>query len=192
MLYLHAFPSPLGNILAAASEHGLCLLEFAGSRRIDDELRDLQRLLGCQTKQGGNEHTRLVQTQLDEYFQGMRREFSVPLHAPGSLFQRRVWSALQTIPYGETTHYQALAEQLGNPAAVRAVAAANGANRLSITHSLPPRHRQRRQPHRLRRRPTAQTMAARPRTGQASGAARFAGLIDRGISGSLPVRYKAT
>ena len=108
MLYLHAFPSPLGNILAAASEHGLCLLEFAGSRRIDDELRDLQRLLGCQTKQGENEHTRLVQTQLGEYFQGTRREFSVPLHAPG------------------------------NPAAVRAVAAANGANRLSI---LIPCHR---------------------------------------------------
>ena len=124
MLYLHTFPSPLGNILAAASEHGLCLLEFAGSRRIDDELRDLQRLIGCQTKQGENEHTRLVQTQLGEYFQGTRREFSVPLHAPGSPFQRRVWGALQTIPYGETTHYQALAEQLGNPAAVRTVAAA--------------------------------------------------------------------
>ena len=138
MLYLHAFPSPLGNILAAASERGLCLLEFAGSRSIDDELRDLQRLIGCQTKQGENEHTRLVKTQLGEYFQGTRREFGVPLHAPGSPFQRRVWSALQTIPYGETTHYQALAEQLGNPAAVRAVAAANGANRLSI---LIPCHR---------------------------------------------------
>ena len=116
MLYLHAFPSPLGNILAAASERGLCLLEFAGSRRIDGELRDLQRLLGCQTKQAGKEHTRLVQIQLGEYFQGTRREFGVPLHAPGSPFQRRVWNALQTIPYGETTHYQALAEQLGNPA----------------------------------------------------------------------------
>ena len=138
MLYLHAFPSPLGNILAAASERGLCLLEFAGSRRIDGELRDLQRLLGCQTKQGGNEHTRLVQIQLGEYFQGTRREFSVPLHAPDSPFQRQVWDALQTIPYGETTHYQALAEQLGKPAAVRAVAAANGANCLSI---LIPCHR---------------------------------------------------
>ena len=79
-----------------------------------------------------------MQIQLGEYFQGTRREFSVPLHAPGSPFQRRVWNALQTIPYGETTHYQALAEQLGNPAAVRAVAAANGANRLSI---LIPCHR---------------------------------------------------
>lgn len=79
-----------------------------------------------------------MQIQLGEYFQGTRREFSVPLHAPGSPFQRRVWNALQTIPYGETAHYQALAEQLGNPAAVRAVAAANGANRLSI---LIPCHR---------------------------------------------------
>ena len=138
MLYLHAFPSPLGNILAAASERGLCLLEFAGSRRIDGELRDLQRLFVCQTKQGENEHTCLVQAQLGEYFQGTRRAFSVPLLAPGSPFHRQVWDALQTIPYGETTHYQALAEQLGNPAAVRAVAAANGANRLSI---LIPCHR---------------------------------------------------
>ena len=79
-----------------------------------------------------------MQIQLGEYFQGTRREFSVPLHAPGSPFQRRVWNALQTIPYGETTHYQALAEQLGKPAAVRAVAAANGANCLSI---LIPCHR---------------------------------------------------
>ena len=132
MLYLHAFPSPLGNILAAASERGLCLLEFAGSRRIDGELRDLQRLLGCQTKQGENEHTRLVQTQLGEYFQGTRREFSVPLHAPGSPFQRRVWNALQTIPYGKTVSYQEQAQRIGKPTAVRAVANANGANRVSI------------------------------------------------------------
>ena len=132
MLYLNAFPSLLGNILAAATERGLCLLEFAGSQRIDGELRDLQRLLGCQTKQGENEHTRLVQAQLGEYFQGTRRAFSVPLLAPGSSFQRQVWDALQTIPYGETTHYPALAEQLGNPAAVLAGGAAKGANSLSI------------------------------------------------------------
>ncbi|MBH5328663.1 methylated-DNA--[protein]-cysteine S-methyltransferase [Eikenella sp. S3360] len=138
MIVLHTFPTPLGNMLAGASEHGLCLLEFAGSRRIESELRDLQHLLGSQSKIGENEHTRLATAQIGEYFRRERQSFNVPLHTPGSPFQRQVWAALQSIPYGETTHYQALAEALGKPAAVRAVAAANGANRVSI---LIPCHR---------------------------------------------------
>lgn len=138
MIILHTFPTPLGQMLAAAGERGLCLLEFAGSRRIEGELRDVQRLLGSASKIGENEHTRLAAAQVGAYFRGERQVFDVPLHAPGSPFQRQVWAALQSIPYGETTHYQALAEQLGKPSAVRAVAAANGANRISI---LIPCHR---------------------------------------------------
>ncbi len=79
-----------------------------------------------------------VRRQLDDYFAGKRRSFDVPLAPVGTEFQRRVWQALQTIPYGETWTYTQLAAQLGQPSAVRAVAAANGRNRVSI---LIPCHR---------------------------------------------------
>ena len=137
-IHTRTFPSPLGKIIACATEQGLCLLEFVGSKRIEREQQDLQRLLQRPLVIGDNEHLQQTEAELGEYFSGCRQQFSVALHTPSTLFQAAVWQALQTIPYGETTHYQALAEQLGNPAAVRAVAAANGANRLSI---LIPCHR---------------------------------------------------
>ncbi|HEU5137405.1 MAG TPA: methylated-DNA--[protein]-cysteine S-methyltransferase, partial [Steroidobacteraceae bacterium] len=85
-------------------------------------------------------HPLLVETarQLREYFAGSRRAFDVPLEFRGTDFQRRAWSALLTIPYGETRTYGQMAEQIGNPAAVRAVGAANGRNPISI---IAPCHR---------------------------------------------------
>ena len=70
--------------------------------------------------------------QLDEYFAGRRRDFDVPLEPRGTDFQRSVWQALRAIPFGETRSYGELARQLGNPAAMRAVGAANGGNPISI------------------------------------------------------------
>ena len=76
--------------------------------------------------------------QLREYFAGSRRTFDLPLEFRGTEFQRRAWSALLTIPYGETRTYGQMAEQIGNPTAVRAVGAANGRNPISI---IAPCHR---------------------------------------------------
>ncbi len=76
--------------------------------------------------------------QLREYFSGKRRQFEIELDFRGTDFQRRVWAALLTIPYGETRTYRQIAEQTGNPAAVRAVGAANGRNPISI---IAPCHR---------------------------------------------------
>jgi len=81
---------------------------------------------------------RETERQLREYFTGSRRTFDVPLEFRGTDFQRRAWSALLTIPYGETRSYRQMAEQIGNPAAVRAVGAANGKNPISI---IAPCHR---------------------------------------------------
>jgi methylated-DNA-[protein]-cysteine S-methyltransferase len=75
---------------------------------------------------------RQTQRQLNEYFAGERRAFSLPLDFRGTDFQRRVWQALLTIPYGETRSYAHIARQIGRPTAVRAVGAANGRNPLSI------------------------------------------------------------
>ena len=73
-----------------------------------------------------------VRRQLDEYFAGDRRQFDIEVELHGSPFQVAVWSALRTIPYGETTSYAAIARAVGRPAAVRAVGAANGRNPVSI------------------------------------------------------------
>jgi methylated-DNA-[protein]-cysteine S-methyltransferase len=87
-----------------------------------------------------NSHPVLVETerQLEEYFAGQRRAFAVALDVSGTAFQRQVWNALLTIPFGETRSYAQVATQIGNPAAVRAVGAANGRNPLSI---IAPCHR---------------------------------------------------
>lgn len=128
----HRFRTPLGDMLACATEQGLCLLEFVGSRRIGCEQQDLSRQLQRRFVFGSNGHTEQTEAEITEYFQGRRHRFDVALHLPGPPFQQAVWAALCEIPYGTTTHYQALAQHLGRPAAVRAVAAANGANRVSV------------------------------------------------------------
>jgi methylated-DNA-[protein]-cysteine S-methyltransferase len=73
-----------------------------------------------------------LRAQLAEYFAGRRRAFDVPLTMTGSAFQRRVWRALQDIPYGETISYGELARGIGVPSAARAVGVANGRNPISL------------------------------------------------------------
>lgn len=75
---------------------------------------------------------RKAHEELREYLQGIRKEFTVPLNPKGTEFQRKVWSALQTIPYGETRSYGQIAAQVGNPKACRAVGMANNRNPILI------------------------------------------------------------
>jgi len=82
--------------------------------------------------QGANEHFHLLKQQIDEYFEGKRTVFTVPLFTPGTDFQQSVWEVLQTIPYGSTRSYKQQAIAINKPEAVRAVANANGLNRISI------------------------------------------------------------
>jgi methylated-DNA-[protein]-cysteine S-methyltransferase len=70
--------------------------------------------------------------QLTAYFKGTLRQFDLPVAPHGTAFQQQVWTALQQIPYGDTTSYGELARRLGNPKAVRAVGLANGSNPISI------------------------------------------------------------
>ncbi|MBU3190431.1 methylated-DNA--[protein]-cysteine S-methyltransferase [Clostridium bowmanii] len=73
-----------------------------------------------------------VMVQLDEYFKGKRKSFNIPLSIEGTDFRKKVWKALQDIPYGETRNYLQIAEAIGNPKAVRAVGQANKNNQLPI------------------------------------------------------------
>jgi AraC family transcriptional regulator of adaptative response/methylated-DNA-[protein]-cysteine methyltransferase len=124
--------TPVGVMVASASETHLLLLEFAHRKLLDAQLERVRRGIDCVFERGESPIIDMVRTQLDEYFRAERREFTVPLHTPGTPFQNRVWAELQRIPIGTTTSYSALARAIGQPSAVRAVARANGDNRIAI------------------------------------------------------------
>jgi O-6-methylguanine DNA methyltransferase len=124
--------TPLGAMVAAATRGHLVLLEFAERRRLRSQLRRVGITFGWDFRLGTNAVLRQTQRQLDAYFGGRRRTFTVPLRVPGTPFQSVVWSALRGIPYGETRSYAQLARAVRRPAAVRAVAGANGDNRIAI------------------------------------------------------------
>lgn len=124
--------TPLGPMLAGAIEDGICLLEFVDRRMIETQLTRLRKLLYAKILPGTSPHFEALDAQMDEYFDGNRKEFDLPLVVPGTSFQQRVWEGLRTIPYGTTRSYQEQAKSIGQPTAVRAVARANGDNRIAI------------------------------------------------------------
>ncbi len=130
--------TPLGTMFACATVEGICLLEFTDRKMLETEFKALARQLNATILQGDNPHFLSLKQQLSEYFNGSRRVFTVPLFMPGSPFQQEVWKNLQAIPYGTTRSYIEQAMVLKKPEAVRAVANANGMNRISI---LVPCHR---------------------------------------------------
>lgn len=131
-------PSPLGPLLVGAAGEQLVLLEFTDRRGLPGQLKTLARRLDAVWVPGSTAVIREATAQLDAWFAGDRDELELPFSAPGTPFQESVWRALRQIPRGETRSYGQLARQLGRPSATRAVAAANGANRLAI---LIPCHR---------------------------------------------------
>ena len=132
------FTTPLGPMMAVASEDGICLFDFTDRRMLETELKQIQKHFKSTILPGKSKYFEPVIKQITEYFEGKRKNFDIPLVTPGTEFQKNVWKVLQTIPYGETRSYKKQAISLGNVKAVRAVANANGDNRISI---LIPCHR---------------------------------------------------
>ncbi|MBL8965660.1 MAG: bifunctional transcriptional activator/DNA repair protein Ada [Spirochaetaceae bacterium] len=130
--------TPLGPLVAAATDRGVCLLEFSDRRMLEAQARILSARIGLPALPGAHPHLERLRAELAGYFAGERSSFGVPVFAPGTPFQERVWAALRQIPPGETRSYAELARAVGDPAAVRAVARANGMNRVAI---LVPCHR---------------------------------------------------
>jgi len=132
MTYVYkSMKSPVGELQLVASDAGLAAILW--------ENDDPNRIrLGDRTEK--KNHPVLIETekQLREYFGGERDTFSVKLDFKGTEFQKQVWKALLTIPYGETRSYAQIAKQIGSPKAMRAVGAANGKNPISI---IAPCHR---------------------------------------------------
>ncbi len=130
--------TPLGPMICAVHGRHLVLLEFADRRMVPTQLKRLRALLNCRFRRGETPLHRKVQRQLSEFFEGKRREFDIPMFVPGTPFQRAVWAELRKIPAGKTRSYAEHARKVGRPDAIRAVAKANGDNRIAI---LIPCHR---------------------------------------------------
>jgi len=123
--------SPVGQLKLVANEQALVAILWDNENpkrvRLAELIEDVSHPILLNTQQ-----------QLIEYFSGQRKVFDILLDFEGTDFQKQVWSALLTIPYGESRSYKQIAQQLGNEKAVRAVGAANGKNPISI---IAPCHR---------------------------------------------------
>lgn len=124
-------PSPVGRLKLVATDSALVAVIWDNENPKRVRQAELVEQL---------DHPILLdaQQQLNEYFQGKRQTFELPLDFEGTEFQKKVWQALLNIPFGETRSYRQIAEQVGSPKAVRAVGAANGQNPISI---IAPCHR---------------------------------------------------
>lgn len=138
LLWADQLSTALGPMLALCSKDAVVLLEFYDRRNLQQDLAFLS----------GNNHGRVglgntglhqqLQTQLDEYFSGRRKQFDIPITMHGSEFQKTVWQGLLDIPFGSTMSYGDLAKRLDRPGAAIAIGGANGKNRLCL---LIPCHR---------------------------------------------------
>ena len=117
--------SPVGKLKLVATDQGLAAILWENDNPKRVPLSPIEE---------SKAHPVLLETerQLAEYFSGDRKKFSLPFDCTGTEFQKKVWQALATIPFGETRSYREIAQQIGRPKAVRAVGAANGRNPLSI------------------------------------------------------------
>jgi len=124
--------SPLGTMLAVASDTGLCLLEFMDRRALENELIRMRKRFGAPIVAGASTVLDQTKREMGEYFEGERKDFGVPLDLRGSEFQLKVWNALREIPYGRTESYGQMARRIGKPSAVRAIGRANGTNQVAV------------------------------------------------------------
>ncbi len=125
-------PTPLGDMLAVATGQGLCLLGFVGQKGVERELAQVEAARGGPAREGSNPVLEQTRQQLEEYFAGERQGFSIALDLVGTPFQLKTWQALLAIPFGQTRSYAQQASHIGQPTAMRAVAGANGCNKVSI------------------------------------------------------------
>ncbi|MDO9419119.1 MAG: methylated-DNA--[protein]-cysteine S-methyltransferase [Herminiimonas sp.] len=120
-------PSPIGVLLIAATDAGICGIYFEEHKHFKGKDSWLEK-----PTQAAIQHLKKAATQLDEYFARQRTEFDVALDMTGTEFQRGVWTALTAIPFGKSVSYAQHAQGLGNPKALRAVGSAIGKNPVSI------------------------------------------------------------
>lgn len=137
-ILVRSFPTPFGELLLGSYGDELCLCDWQHRSAREAVDARVQKGLGASYAEGTSPVIEEAMEQLAAYFAGDRTRFALPLRLVGTPFQQRVWEALCAIPYGRTASYAELTASVAEPTAIRAVAAANGANALSI---LVPCHR---------------------------------------------------
>ena len=131
-LYIDWIETPMGRMITIADDCALYLLEFTNRKNMRRQFDRLRKVQARTILPGRTKITEQIEIELGTYFTGASFDFKTPLATSGTDFQRQTWDALQTIPHGETRSYAQLAEMIGKPAAVRAVASANANNGLAL------------------------------------------------------------
>lgn len=126
------FKTAFGELILGEYDNRLCLCDWRHRKTRDSIDTRIKRHLKSQFFVKRSSLIQEAKLQLDQYFEGNRTEFNIPLLLSGTEFQKKVWKALLQIPYGKTVTYSQLSADLGDPKSIRAVARANGANAMSI------------------------------------------------------------
>jgi AraC family transcriptional regulator of adaptative response/methylated-DNA-[protein]-cysteine methyltransferase len=131
-IVVRSFWSPVGDMIAGATEQGVCLLEWHSRGGVECVKERVEKRFQRCVVEGNHDYLQALERNLGDYFDGALKQFNVPLHLEGTPFEREVWAQLLAIPYAETHTYGQVAAAVGKPQACRAVGRANGANCVSI------------------------------------------------------------
>lgn len=126
------YKTPAGQLIIGSYKDTLCLCDWQYRRMRTSIDKRIQKLLDAEYVEEETPVIKQTKQQLQEYFEGERQSFDLPLHLAGTDFQVKVWETLIKVKYGKTETYMGLSKQLNNEKAIRAVASANGANAISI------------------------------------------------------------
>jgi methylated-DNA-[protein]-cysteine S-methyltransferase len=126
------YKTKIGDLILGSFNEKLCLLDFRYRKMRKAVDTRIKNGLKAEFVENNNETIKEAKIQLDEYLNGVRKEFNLPLLVVGTEFQKSVWKTLMKVPYGSSSTYLQLAKDISNEKAVRAVASANGANSMSL------------------------------------------------------------
>ena len=138
LVWIQSIKTPIGPLLAGVNEKGICLLEFDQTNRTRRTVQKITKVLQAEIHNASHPLHGRLQDQLEAYFNRQRTTFDLPLVMVGTDFQKKVWTMLRDIPYGQTRTYAGMAREYGNIKTIRAMAQANAKNHLAI---LVPCHR---------------------------------------------------
>ncbi|MCC8188174.1 MAG: methylated-DNA--[protein]-cysteine S-methyltransferase [Bacteroides sp.] len=131
-IHIQFYSSPCGEMILGSYHNKLCLCDWQNEkRRLQIDARIRKGLQAEYVESSSDVLTQAI-TQLEEYFDNKRTAFDIPLLFVGTDFQQAVWRELLNIPYGQTASYAELSQRMNRPKAIRAIAAANGANAISV------------------------------------------------------------
>jgi methylated-DNA-[protein]-cysteine S-methyltransferase len=126
------YKTKIGELILGSFDEKLCLLDFRYRKMRKTVDNRIKKGLNAEFVENDNQILEKTRKQIDEYLNGDRKKFDIPLLMVGTDFQKSVWNALMKVPYGSTSSYLQLAKNINNEKAVRAVASANGANSIGL------------------------------------------------------------